>query len=593
MFQIKNNATKFVNIILEVLRFFGHAQPNPGNQLLVDTLNLMHMRSILFNAFVIVLLWTKFLGVFASADDVSGDEPREAIATGFSWHSYLEINPELWKAGLSTIDKFDQYNRSIGNLAFPPSVILPKEGSLQAALSKYSAYKKATAALVGRGNLIVYHVEDLGLNDNSLEVTMNNIKVFIAAVLHHDASSKQVAFYLFNMASATSNPARHLIPSHLPNIAIVDWTYAPSSTVSFMLTLRSLDTDTISSADAIFSLSSGVRGPLVHFQKGAWIDEFRRLLDLNSVGIVGSMVDCEGSPYVQNHAFVIRSALVPQLKLEIDKYYVTDTHEPMEDYFQERLTRAVQESNFLIGSVYHSKLHGSDQFQLNFCKEVQFRNQSLPSSCNVSPSDSIFLRWSGESLGAQGFICGKGIAMSRRNQEVVNELTRTVASSLLKNNQPLPATLQPVLPEISTGGILGDLYGEFDAEFWQDRRLVSAQLAAPRKLKRPIKPVTDNVDDLIADTVDTTPLPPDSKVCFLVRTAKMHDPTYVSPKTGKIRYVNMDLEVFARCKSFCAKYYIIYGCTLISFALTILLKMSVWCFPYLHTFVLGLIDNFV
>lgn len=505
------------------------------------------MQAIVVGILVIALLRWSFLGPSAAAEDVFVSETADSVASGFSWHSYLEINPELWKAGISTIEIFGQYNRSIGNASFPHSVMLPKGESWQSAMTKYKAYKKTTGSRVGKGNLIIYHVEDLGLNDNSLGLTLNNIKVFVAAVLHHDSSTNQEAFYLFNVASATSNPARQLIPCHLPNVAVVDWTHSPSSMVSFMQTLRLMDTDMISSTDAIFCLGSGVRGPLAHFQKAEWIGQFRRLLDLNGVGLVGSMIDCEGSPHVQTHAFVIRSALVPQLKLETDKYYTTDTHEPMEEYFRERLTRAVRDSNFLIGSMYHSKRYSSDHFQVNFCTEVQLRNHSLPSSCSVHPNDAIFLRWSGESLGAQGFMCGKGIAMSHQNQAVVSKFTRTVATTPLKSGQPLPASLQPVLPEVTTGGVLGDLYGEYDTEFWQDRRLVSAQLAAPKKLPRPAK-ILDNVDDLIADSFDTTPLPPDSKVCFLVRTAKMHDPTYVSPKTGKIRYVNMDLEVFARCK---------------------------------------------
>jgi hypothetical protein len=57
------------------------------------------------------------------------------------------------------------------------------------------------------------------------------------------------------------------------------------------------------------SFSTGVRGPLVLRDKGAWLVEYRRLLDKNNVGLVGSTISCESTPHVQTHVFAMHSHL--------------------------------------------------------------------------------------------------------------------------------------------------------------------------------------------------------------------------------------------------------------------------------------------
>ncbi len=54
---------------------------------------------------------------------------------------------------------------------------------------------------------------------------------------------------------------------------------------------------------------SGVRGPLTRRNNGDWLAEYRRLLDLNNVGIVGSTISCESTPHVQTHIFAMHTEL--------------------------------------------------------------------------------------------------------------------------------------------------------------------------------------------------------------------------------------------------------------------------------------------
>jgi len=469
------------------------------------------------------------LALVQCTGDVTSAESNVSSSAGFSWHTFLEMSPDTVRLGVTTLPKVSEGGKINGFSQFNRADMLPCATSIKNAVSRLKDAMKT--APVGKRNLVIYHVEDLELNDHSLEITLNNVKIFVASILHHEASADQSAFYLFNVARVATNPAKALIPADLPNVAIVDWELSPSPMHSFMLTLHQLQHEVPTLVEAVFSLSSGVRGPLVQFQKAAWMDEFRRLLDVKGVGLVGSMISCVGAPHVLTHAFAMRSVLVPQVMLELNRYYAGDEFIPIDEYFRQRLTRATQESNFLISSLFHAKRDKSDVFQNESCKDSA---TSLLSGCDSNPEDSVFIRWSGENLGARGFLCGKGIAMSDVNRRQIESLTKIVAAAPLKSGKTLPVHLAPKLPELSTGGMYADLYAEYDAEHRREEKAMAA-LAAKSALEaaKGVKPTP-------------APLKDGSQVCFLVRTAKMHDPEYVSPKTGKIKYVNMDLEVFAR-----------------------------------------------
>ena len=449
------------------------------------------------------------------------------ISAGFSWHTFLEVNPHIVKEGVNSISKFSLHNTTIGYTKFQVSEASPELGSFQSAVAKFRKEMTASKRGGGKRNLVIYHIEDIGLNDNNLEVAFNNVKVFVASILHHHQPSDQSAFYLFNVAGLNSNAAKEIIPTHLKNVAAVDWVISPNPLYSFLQTVLLLDQDALSLVDVVFHLSSGVRGPLVHHKNAAWIGEFRHMLDASNVGMVGPIISCLGVPHVQTHAFALKTQLLPQIKMEIQRYYESEDFVPIEEHFQQRLARAVQESNMLIASLYHAKRFASDVFQPKFCTDMAQTAQNNPLSvCETNAEDLIFVRWSGEHLGAKGFQCGKGIAMSEANQVLVRGLTSQVA----------------LLPEVASGGPYADLYKEYSLEHLREQRAMAA-LASKAAAER-----TKGVASTPATASATTVLPEDSQVCFLVRTAKMHDPTYVSPKTGKIRYVEMDLEVFAKCK---------------------------------------------
>jgi len=284
-------------------------------------------------------------------------------------------------------------------------------------MSKYLASVMPTI----KSNLVIYSVEDIAATADGIDLVINNVKIFIAAVLKHGLSSNQKAFYIFNVAAITDSPLSQLIPSFLPNVAVIDWVFSSSAMNSHVRTLGLLGSEALSGFSAVFCLGSGVRGPLVDSADGQWLDVYRTLLDANNVGLVGPIINCEDKPHVQIHAFGIRASLVPLMLREVDNYYTRKTFVTMEDHFRTRLTDVVIAAKHSIASVVLYRRAQKEYFDgtcLNSTKTsiAPYNGKYVTSSsvdwCMIHPKEAIFVRWSGEALNAKGFMCGKSVAMS-------------------------------------------------------------------------------------------------------------------------------------------------------------------------------------
>jgi hypothetical protein len=379
---------------------------------------------------------------------------------GFEWLAYLETNADLLQAHIGTQGAATHHYLVAGRKEGRNcKAVYPVRDTYTAAVDKFQTFSQASTASVEKRNLIIYHIEDIGSNDNAYDLTVNNLKIFLAALLHHAEShhADQQAFYWFNVAALTDNPMKALLPTHLPNVAAVDWIYSSSAFNSFIHTLNKLSAATLSSVGAVFSLSTGVRGPLLQHEDGGWISEYRKVLDANNVGLVGPVISCEGSPHVQNHMFAVRVAAVSAVLQQLEHYKKISKFVSIEDYFQEHLSAAVISAKFRIASLRDvRRMH-----KAYFTGTCPAAAGSSSSACHVDAKDALFLRWSGESLGAKGFVCGKGIAMTERSAEEVRGYTAAVASTQLPSGQQLPANLLPVLPEARTGW---QMHEEFNRE---------------------------------------------------------------------------------------------------------------------------------
>lgn len=134
------------------------------------------------------------------------------------------------------------------------------------------------------------------------------------------------------------------------------------------------------------------------------------------------------------------------------------------------------------------------------------------------------MRWSGETLNAKGFMCGKSVAMNTQVNVAVGDQVQHLMTNLASfdhKNQ-----LQLAAPEVSTGGKLQDLYRQY--VFEDPERAVRVDVSPTRPLSSAVPP----------------------KTCFLVRSAFMHDPSYHPQPKASFKLLRMDLDGFIKCETY-------------------------------------------
>ncbi|KAJ1436164.1 hypothetical protein B484DRAFT_259982 [Ochromonadaceae sp. CCMP2298] len=440
-----------------------------------------------------ILTEKQALDHYVGAGRKEGRASKHPVAKveGFLWMAYLEANLDLYylanlKLQVPAIRHFNSNGMNEGRLVS----LTPTNDSWAGAVEKLQKHLKSSGAAQGKQNLIIYNIEDIGSSDVAIDITLNNVRTFVTAMLHHAEAEAaggvaHKAFYLFNVAAITDNPALALLPQ-LPNVAIVHWTFSSSSLNAFLHTLRMLGASITSAVDAVFHLNSGVRGPLAQYEGGRWISQYRDLLDGEGVGLVGSIIDCLtlSTPYVQPHAFVLRGSLIYSLLQELDKYYSSMVFVPMEDYFRFRLTAMVQEQGQRVASLQHSRQTGLRYF--TSCPALDGGSSGSSGNgtgtggggsgsdgadaltgvtwCDIDPQVVLFLRWSGESMGAPDFLCGKAVAMNSASRVYVQLLLHALVKIPLST--PLPTYLLPLLPESLTSMIIYEEFGKELALSW-------------------------------------------------------------------------------------------------------------------------------
>ena len=162
-------------------------------------------------------------------------------------------------------------------------------------------------------NLIIYQVSQFILDKDSFDISYNNLKIFIASVMNHDHNCMNpYGFYIFNVIEGSQNALLQYIPKNQSNVGIIHW---PLSLVIekeiFIKTLVYLGVDVLSKYSAIYTTSDKSRGPMIYYNQGKWLQEFRYLLDKHNIGIVGASSVCENKRgSIQPHMFAFRSSVL-------------------------------------------------------------------------------------------------------------------------------------------------------------------------------------------------------------------------------------------------------------------------------------------
>jgi hypothetical protein len=464
----------------------------------------------------------------------------------FDWRAYLQLNPDLFRAGLNTEDQVWQHYRVIGiGEGRHSQTTSPLNSSYAAGLEKLRNYIQAKRDLeeipVEKTNFVLYHLEDIESSSNSIAVTFNNVKLFASAVRRNDLDvfAAQNAFYWINVASVSYNPLADLFPTNNPNVALVNWEIDGGVMNSHIDTLTRLSPLIQADFSAVFFLSSGVRGPFEKRGQGDWMVPYRTLLEPENVAVVGATVACSPSAHIQTHFFAIKSVLIPHMLASVKDVYLNMVYwTSLDEFFQTELSEIARKQGYEIASMMHYKRLNTPTFRgdCNNNTHLQEHSTHLASMrewCHVAPSEVNFVRWSGESLGAKGYLCNKAIG------------TDTDSVSVMEVEMEKVSAVEPhlglELSEPLTGGMLYDLYHMYNDDFWRNRNIsVSSQslLAANS---------SGNSSARVETSLRHAQSPP--KVCFLVRTSKNHDPALTLNSKAKYGMIQLDLEGHIRCKS--------------------------------------------
>jgi hypothetical protein len=358
--------------------------------------------------------------------------------------------------------------------------------------------------------LVIFHIGDLARPMDSIDIILNNVKIFLQAVEQHSASAKHKAFYLFNVIDQ-HNPIIGTIPTSKPNVGLLRWTMASSDLDAHLRTLRILGRNITDRFGAIIFANQGVRGPLIKRKNGEWIGEFRNLLGSNNVGLVGPTMSCEVSPHVQTHMFALKTDLVPivlsQMRQNITAHFTS--WQEVIAALEVGLTGVVMRAGYNVSSFLYNN-RGQPYFEHGKCLTYTGPPNRFDKNpvgwCGVTPNEQVFIKWGGEPMRTRGMIC--------------NDTVLQMEDTLLALAAAEPA-LQLTIPEALMGGMLFPLFKEYIAETWIDRAPAPApQQSAAKK-------------------------PP--QVCFLVRVLDLPQDRmrHANPYS---RFMNKDIQLLVTSK---------------------------------------------
>jgi hypothetical protein len=165
---------------------------------------------------------------------------------------------------------------------------------------------------VRRRNLVVYYLGNVDQSLDSMDVPTNNVKLFVSSILNHFDNAPETAFYLFNVANGKENPLKYFLPKNLPYVGIIDWIHVSDEVELQIKCLQLLGPQILESFSSVIFLGHEVRGPLLYRNNGAWIKEYRNILDNNNVGMVGPTLRCDSGSkgLLANYMFMARPSLL-------------------------------------------------------------------------------------------------------------------------------------------------------------------------------------------------------------------------------------------------------------------------------------------
>ena len=425
---------------------------------------------------------------------------KQKLRDEFDWIAYLEMNPDIGEH-CSTREAAEQHYLTHGHQegrVFPS--LYPNQPGFSIAMEKLIQFVKRMEIRKipkEQRTFIIFHV---GLVDskNSYEVVVNNLKIFNYSVTKDNSDSSN--FYWFNVIGGKENNVQPYLPdSKQWNVARLEWLVSPSDILMHLRTLGVVKNTLELNFGSVFFMNNGVRGPMLLRENGAWMNEFRNLLsDKHHVGMAGPAISCEVSPHVQTHAYIMRTSLIPALLTEYTSFHQFHNWPALIRHYEVGMSQFVMRQGWNISSLLYAKRVNKAYFD-GSCIPVTnaHKNDILnnPSRwCDLKPEELIIYKFGGEMLRVSGFVCEDVRRFMR------HEILRLAETEMAGNGLIIPETLK--------GGPTFDLFKQYDLEIHRNHEAKKLQQTSRYKNRK-----DDQAD----------------KVCFLVRTAQMHDDRPVLP----------------------------------------------------------------
>jgi len=250
----------------------------------------------------------------------------------------------------------------------------------------------------------------------------------------------------------------------------------------FIKTIVYLGIDIVSSYSAIYTASDKSRGPMIYYNEGKWLNEFRYLLDKHNIGIVGASSICENKRLIilpHMYAFrtsILKSALHASKPLNSTTLTTTTTTtttttaKQLFKILKGGIEKIVKSVRLKLSSVLHYKRYNQISFE-GECPELMKttydnRNVNMQQTnsyrnnptywCDVMPHEVIFYKWGGVPMRPPLEICDKQLIIVANETEKIS----------LYNPQ---AKLH--IPESMFSGILHDLNHDYNYEKYKNKHI--------------------------------------------------------------------------------------------------------------------------
>jgi hypothetical protein len=475
---------------------------------------------------VVLLLLIASYGAYLAVHRVTSSSVPDR---GFSWLNYIQLNPDLRAVTYEyAIRNYAAFGKKRGR---PYLEVGPEAVSvLHDKLNQFAngLCKKHSQYDADNGALVIYHVPRY--DANVAKVTMLNLALFVSTI-HSEPCQTNQAFFVFSVNDDASEYTK-LIPRDLPHVSVLHWPEDPELDEYYqqLRTLEEIGAEQVSRFGAVILLSINTRGPLNGRTNNQWIGTYRALLNSHRVGIV-SPVGCQEIPLhvplLHQYAVGYSAAYVKELLREfaVVKYKAssrTGTYESeMNRLIGNRANSLSDKLGYRFASIVQQAISGATHYEAS-CRPIntgikppEQGSVALnvdPRWCDLDLAQQVFVLWGSDHVRMDEYLCSNNQQQMRRYMSEFGQKYPEHSKWIEDNVGPVDGF------EMRYNVMFRELLVQYVEE---ERREHTALTDARNRGSATAASRPQLTSGGGAGGGD--------KVCFLVRTASMHDAAPASP----------------------------------------------------------------